>query len=140
MLNIKKSQLPSAGQGLWAEKDFKRGEIIVQYNGEKITWKECERRNLAQEGYGCYYLFISKNKCIDAQYTIWAKGRYANDAAGLCRIAGLRNNSKYEIIKGKVFIKGEYWRATSEKPIKKGAKVKVIKVEGLSLIVEEIKK
>ena len=41
---------------------------------------------------------------------------------------------------GKVFIKGEYWRATSEKPIKKGAKVKVIKVEGLSLIVEEIKK
>jgi len=41
---------------------------------------------------------------------------------------------------GKVFIKGEYWRATSEKQIKKGAKVKVIKVEGLSLIVEEIKK
>jgi membrane-bound serine protease (ClpP class) len=41
---------------------------------------------------------------------------------------------------GKVFLKGEYWKATSEKPIKKGAKVKVIKVEGLSLIVEEIKK
>ena len=41
---------------------------------------------------------------------------------------------------GKVFLKGEYWRATSEKPVKKGAKVKVIKVEGLSLIVEEIKK
>ena len=41
---------------------------------------------------------------------------------------------------GQVFLKGEYWKATSEKPIKKGAKVKVIKVEGLSLIVEEIKK
>jgi membrane-bound serine protease (ClpP class) len=41
---------------------------------------------------------------------------------------------------GKVFLRGEYWKATSEKPIKKGAKVKVIKVEGLSLIVEEIKK
>jgi membrane-bound serine protease (ClpP class) len=41
---------------------------------------------------------------------------------------------------GKVFLKGEYWKATSEKPIKKGAKVKVVKVEGLSLIVEEIKK
>ena len=41
---------------------------------------------------------------------------------------------------GKVFLRGEYWSATSEKPIKKGAKVRVIKVEGLSLIVEEIKK
>jgi membrane-bound serine protease (ClpP class) len=41
---------------------------------------------------------------------------------------------------GKVFLKGEYWKATSEKPIKKGAKVRVIKVEGLRLIVEEIKK
>ncbi|MFZ1036507.1 MAG: NfeD family protein, partial [Smithella sp.] len=41
---------------------------------------------------------------------------------------------------GKVFTRGEYWSAKSEKPIKKGAKVRVIKVEGLSLIVEEIKK
>jgi len=39
-----------------------------------------------------------------------------------------------------VFIKGQYWKATSEKPIKKGAKVKIVKVEGLNLIVEEIKK
>jgi membrane-bound serine protease (ClpP class) len=41
---------------------------------------------------------------------------------------------------GKVFLRGEYWKATSEKPIKKGAKVRVVKVEGLSLIVEEINK
>jgi membrane-bound serine protease (ClpP class) len=41
---------------------------------------------------------------------------------------------------GKVFLKGQYWNATSEKPVKKGAKVKIVKVEGLSLIVEEIKK
>jgi membrane-bound serine protease (ClpP class) len=39
---------------------------------------------------------------------------------------------------GKVFLKGEYWKATSNKPIKKGTKVKIIKVEGLNLIVEEI--
>ena len=41
---------------------------------------------------------------------------------------------------GKVYLRGEYWKATSEIPIKKGAKVRVIKVDGLSLIVEEIKK
>jgi len=41
---------------------------------------------------------------------------------------------------GKVFLEGEYWKATSEKPIKKGAKVKILKIEGLNLSVEEIKK
>lgn len=41
---------------------------------------------------------------------------------------------------GEVFLMGEYWKATSNNPIKKGAKVKVVKVEGLKLVVEEIKK
>jgi membrane-bound serine protease (ClpP class) len=41
---------------------------------------------------------------------------------------------------GKVFLRGEYWKATSKKPVKTGAKVRVVRVEGLSLIVEEIKK
>ncbi len=41
---------------------------------------------------------------------------------------------------GEVFYKGEYWKATSKNPIKKGAKVKILKIDGLSLSVEEIKK
>lgn len=41
---------------------------------------------------------------------------------------------------GEVFLMGEYWKAVSQHPVKKGAKVKVIKVDGLKLIVEEIKK
>jgi SET domain-containing protein len=104
MLKIKESQIPAAGMGLWAEKDFKRGESIVKYDGETITWKECNRRNMAQEGYGCYYLFINKRKCVDAQYSTWAQGRYANDAAGFHRIEGLRNNARYEIRKGEAYI------------------------------------
>lgn len=40
---------------------------------------------------------------------------------------------------GKVFLKGEYWKATSDEPIKKGAKVKVVKIEGINLHVKEIK-
>jgi membrane-bound serine protease (ClpP class) len=39
---------------------------------------------------------------------------------------------------GKVFLEGQYWGATSAKPINKGAKVKIVKVVGLSLVVEEI--
>ena len=41
---------------------------------------------------------------------------------------------------GEVFLMGEYWKAVSQHPVKKGAKVKVIKVDGLKLIVEEIQK
>ncbi len=38
---------------------------------------------------------------------------------------------------GKVFIEGEIWNAYSDEPIKKGEKVKVVKVEGLTLKVEK---
>ncbi|MFA5323559.1 MAG: NfeD family protein, partial [Smithella sp.] len=41
---------------------------------------------------------------------------------------------------GEVFLMGEYWKAISEEPVKKGAKVRIIRVDGLKLIVEEIKK
>jgi len=104
MLLVKKSQIPSSGMGLWAKKDFKRGEQIVIYDGERITWKECEKRNREQKGMGCYYMFINNSNCIDAQHTLWAQGRYANDAMGLKRVDGLRNNARYEVIKNNVYI------------------------------------
>jgi uncharacterized protein len=104
MISVKESQLPASGQGLWADRDFRRGDVIVKYDGDRVTWKECVRRNENQEGYGGYYLYINSRKCIDAQHTLWARGRYANDAAGLNRVNGLRNNAKYEVVKGEAFI------------------------------------
>lgn len=40
---------------------------------------------------------------------------------------------------GKVFFQGEYWTGQSDRFIPKGAKVRITKVSGLKLIVEEIK-
>ncbi len=40
---------------------------------------------------------------------------------------------------GRVFVKGEYWRAFSEQAIAQGAKVRVVAVEGMKLKVEESK-
>ncbi len=40
---------------------------------------------------------------------------------------------------GDVFLMGEYWKATSHEPIRKGAKARIVKVDGLKLIVEEVK-
>jgi membrane-bound serine protease (ClpP class) len=39
---------------------------------------------------------------------------------------------------GKVMVRGEYWNASSEKLIPKGSKVRVLKVEGLKLEVEQL--
>jgi len=40
---------------------------------------------------------------------------------------------------GKVFIKGEYWNASSDTPVEKGRRVRISKVEGLIIKIEEIK-
>ncbi len=40
---------------------------------------------------------------------------------------------------GKVFFQGEYWTARSDREIPKGARVRILKVDGLKLAVEEIK-
>lgn len=103
MLKIKKSTLPRAGKGLFTTKDIKKGEIICEYEGEIITWKEAIRRN--DEGINGYVYYISEMVCVDAYYAKKTFGRYANDAAGLTRKKGVRNNSVYHEVKRKVFIK-----------------------------------
>src|SRR5947199_276671 len=39
---------------------------------------------------------------------------------------------------GKVLVRGEYWNAYSERPIPAGARVRVVKVEGLTIEVEQV--
>ena len=106
MLEVKKSYLPGAGKGLFTTKPIKKGDAILEYEGEIITWAECERRNAAKPGdqIGGYFFHVNKRKCIDAEPTLWAKARYANDAGGVVRLEGVRNNCCYEIRKGTPYI------------------------------------
>lgn len=92
---VKTSQIPKSGKGLFTKQTFRRGDVICEYEGEIITWSECEKRS--DEGHEGYAVFITKNRCIDAFFTPWAKGRYANDARGIGRVEGLTNNAHYEI-------------------------------------------
>ncbi|HEX7415961.1 MAG TPA: NfeD family protein, partial [Smithellaceae bacterium] len=74
---------------------------------------------------------------------IWIaiKAQLRKHLTGAEAIVGTETEALTDIAnEGKVFLKGQYWKAISEKLVKKGAKVKIVKVEGLSLIVEEIKK
>lgn len=95
VVKINTSQLPNAGKGLFALVEFKRGDIVCEYEGEIVTWAECEKRS--QEGHEGYAFFMTKNRCVDAYFTPWAFGRYANDARGVGRVEGLKNNAQYEI-------------------------------------------
>ncbi|MGB3948293.1 MAG: SET domain-containing protein [Bacteroidia bacterium] len=113
-LEVRKSTIPNAGKGLYTKRDIKKGERIVEYLGEIITWKECDIR--AEKDEGGYVFYISRNKCIDAFHTPDALARYANDAKGLTKIKGINNNCVYEIYKNRGWI-------TATKNIKAGSEI-----------------
>ena len=104
-LEVRKSQIPGAGKGLFTLKDIKKGERIVEYLGEIINDAECDKR-AEKDQYG-YIFYISKNKCIDAYNMPEVKARYANDAKGLTKIKGVNNNCSYEVWKRSGWIKAE---------------------------------
>jgi uncharacterized protein len=113
-LQVKKSTLPGAGKGLFTKVDIKKGALIIEYKGELIEWKEYkERVERDEDG---YLFFVNKKKCVDAYHTPEYLARYANDASGLSKIKGLRNNSKYKVVKNVPYI-------SAEKNIKAGSEI-----------------
>ena len=111
-LQVKKSQLPGAGQGLFTKIDIQKGSRIVEYKGRLHRWKDIKH----EDGHNGYLLYINPNAVINAQGTVKLIGRYANDANGNVRIDGLRNNSEYVTVGSRCYI-------TATRPIKKGEEV-----------------
>jgi SET domain-containing protein len=99
-LRVQKSRLPGAGKGLFTTRPIKKGEYIVEYKGRICTWKEMKH----EDGYNGYLMFLSTRTVIDARLALKTYGRYANDARGLARVKGLRNNSAYVQTGRKCFI------------------------------------
>jgi hypothetical protein len=63
---------------------------VVEYKGRRTVWKEVKNDSTN------YYIYtINRNNVIDAQKTLSALARYANDAKGLTRVKGLSNNAVY---------------------------------------------
>lgn len=101
-LIVKRSKLPRAGKGLFTTKAIKKDSRVIEYKGEIITWKEYDKR--VEENKDGYLFYINKNRCIDAYPTPHYKARYANDANGLVRVKGLKNNCEYQIFDNKCYI------------------------------------
>ena len=122
-LVVKKSTLPGAGKGLFTKVMIPKGKRIVEYKGEILTWKEVEKMPDERNG----YVFFFNNRYVIDAWKYKGFAHYANDARGLTRVEGIRNNSEY-ITEGKrCFIEasrdipagseilvaygGEYWQA-----------------------------
>jgi len=100
-LIVKKSTLPGAGKGLFTKVFIPKGERIVEYKGEIVTWKEVEK--MADDRNG-YVFFFNNQYCIDAWKTKKGVAHYANDAQGIVRVAGVKNNSEYVTEKKRCYI------------------------------------
>ncbi len=102
MLYVKRSNLPGSGKGLFTKAPIKRGDVVVEYQGEEVPWSECLKRE--EKGKGGYFMYVTSKHCIDARPTKDKMARYANDAKGFTRVEGMINNSFYEMRGKRVFI------------------------------------
>ena len=112
-LAVKKSLLPNAGKGLFTTKEIAKGKRIVEYKGRLQKWKDVKH----EDGHNGYLMLINRNAVINALNSK-TFGRYANDARGLSKKPGLRNNAEYVSEGRKCFIE-------SIRKIKKGEEILV---------------
>jgi SET domain-containing protein len=91
-LYIKRSSIPGAGKGLFTKRLIQKGMRITEYKGKMVTLKEVEQMTDDRDG----YVFHFNNKyCIDAWKTKNSVAHFANDANGIVRVEGVKNNSEY---------------------------------------------
>lgn len=100
-LIVKKSSLPGAGKGLFTKVFIPKGTRIVEYKGQIVTWKEIEK--MADDRNG-YVFFFNNKHCIDAWKTKKGVAHFANDARGIVRVEGVKNNSEYVTEKKRCYI------------------------------------
>jgi len=90
-LEVKPSGIPNAGMGLFTNADIKKGEKIIEYKGLITTWEGADH----QDGDNEFVFYVNEDHVIDASKDDTSLGRYANDAKGLRRIKGFKNNSEF---------------------------------------------
>jgi len=99
-LVIKRSCIPGAGKGLYTRILIPKGTRITEYKGKNTTWKDV----VHDEGRNGYIYYVKRSHVIDASGNKKMLARYANDAQGLIKIKGIRNNSEYVVEGLRVFI------------------------------------
>lgn len=98
-LEIKESNIPNAGLGLFTSEFIAKDSKIVQYKGRRRTWKDVKNED------GNFYIFyVTRNHIIDANNYKKSFARYINDASGLKKVKGCLNNTEFVREGDKVFV------------------------------------
>ena len=82
-LRVKRSTVPGAGRGLFAERDFEAAADLGVYSGLEVSGPEALRGDRG----GAYALEVKRGLLIDAAPTNAAVARFANDPRGTGRRA-----------------------------------------------------
>ncbi len=58
------------GKGVFAARDLKKGDAIIEYKGERISWKLAEKRHPhdPKDPNHTFYFSLEDGRCIDAKY------------------------------------------------------------------------
>lgn len=99
-LEIKTSQIPGAGLGLFTKVFIPCGSLVIEYKGVVTTWEA-----VSGEIDNDYIYYLSSQHVINARPTPKALARYANDAKGLQQVPGINNNCIFKKMNGRVYIK-----------------------------------
>jgi SET domain-containing protein len=98
-VRVDKSKIKGAGLGLFAERAFKKGERIVQYNGEKLSHREYNERYDSDE-MGSYGIELNSRWVLDAAKTSSGVARYVCDHHG----SKTGQNCEYVSDAGKIWV------------------------------------
>src|SRR5882757_4796769 len=104
MLVVRKSRIKGAGRGLFTTSKVRKGDLIIEYIGEKLTWKQCLKKYKGKLEKLAYVFAVNDNNCLDAYLYPDALASFANDANGTIGKKKYHNNSEYRIRKGKPYI------------------------------------
>ncbi|MEP6683824.1 MAG: SET domain-containing protein-lysine N-methyltransferase [Parafilimonas sp.] len=99
-LVVKRSTIPGSGKGLFTKQFIAKETRIIEYKGKITTWKIIKKSPV----FNAYVFYMNSNRVIDAMNYKKAFARFANDAKGITKIKGLKNNCRYEVDGNKVFI------------------------------------
>ena len=99
-LAVRKSRIPKAGLGLFTKTQISKGQTIVEYKGRLSLWRTVRHLDSVNP----YLMRVTRTHAIDAAKTLKTLGRYANDAKGKSKQAGLVNNAEYVSVGKRCFI------------------------------------
>lgn len=84
-LDLEVRDVPNKGRGVFTKREFKEGELVVEYVGDLINLKEANRRERDYEeqdhsmkGYMFYFQAQRKSYCLDATRESDRLGRLIN--------------------------------------------------------------